>query len=113
MRAAWLLRDGKVLSSADVAEGFYDRSKGLLGRSGYDGAMLLPHTRSVHTAGMRFAIDVAILDRDLVVLDTLRLGTWRVCLPRLRGRSVLEAQAGAFDRWSLRPGDRLEIVETG
>jgi len=113
MRAAWLLRDGKVLSSADVAEGFYDRSKGLLGRSGYDGAMLLPHTRSVHTAGMRFAIDVAILDRDLVVLDTLRLGTWRVSLPRLRGRSVLEAQAGAFDRWSLRPGDRLEIVDTG
>jgi len=112
MRAAWILRDGKVLASADVAEGFYDRSKGLLGRSGYEGAMLFPHTRSVHTAGMRFAIDVAILDRDLVVLDTVRLRTWRVILPRRRGRSVLEAEAGAFDRWGLRPGDRLEIVET-
>jgi uncharacterized membrane protein (UPF0127 family) len=112
MRTAWLLRDGTVLAAAEVAESFADRSRGLLGRSGYDGAMLLPHTRSVHTAGMRFAIDTAFLDRDLVVLSTVCLAPWRLALPRRRARSMLEASAGAFERWGLRVGDQLEIRET-
>lgn len=113
MKAAWLLRDGTVLAAAEVAEHFAERSRGLLGRSGYDGAMLLPRARLVHTAGMQFALDVAFLDRDLVVLGTVRLDTWRVALPRRRGRGVLVAQAGAFERWALRTGDRLEIREPG
>ncbi len=69
----WLLRDGDVLAAAEVLEGFGGRARGLLGRTGYDGAMVLPGTRSVHTIGMRFAIDVAFCDRDLVVLDTARV----------------------------------------
>ena len=103
----------EVLAAAEVAESFFDRSKGLLGRSGYEGAMLLPHTRSVHTVGMRFAIDVAFLDRDLVVVGTVRLAPWRMSRPRRRGRNVLEAQAGSFERWGLQVGDRLEMRDTG
>jgi uncharacterized protein len=30
-------------------------------------------------------------------------------LPRLRARCVIEAEAGAFARWGLRGGDRLDI----
>ncbi|MGH9091215.1 MAG: DUF192 domain-containing protein [Acidimicrobiales bacterium] len=112
MRAAWLLRDGTVLAAAEVCEGLVDRTRGLLGRAAYDGAMLLPHTRSVHTVGMRFPMDVAVLDRDLAVLCTVRAAPWRVVLPRRGGRSVLEAAAGSFERWGLCPGDRLEIRET-
>ena len=106
---SWLLRDGDVLAAAEVADGHAARAKGLLGRTGYEGAMVLPHTRSVHTVGMRFAIDVAFCDRDLVVLDVARMPPMRLALPRRRGRTVIEAQAGAFERWGLRPGDRLEL----
>jgi uncharacterized protein len=112
MRPAWLLCEGTVLASAEVSEGLWDRSRGLLGRPSYDGAMLLPHTRSVHSVGMRFPMDVAFLDQELVVLGTTRLAPWRLALPRRRGRSVLEATAGSFERWGLRAGDRLEIRET-
>jgi hypothetical protein len=105
----WLLRDGAVLAAADVAEDWKGRSKGLLGRDGYDGAMVLTRTRSVHTVGMRFAIDVAFCDRDLVVLDVARVPPLRLALPRRRCRTVIEAEAGAFERWGLRPGDRLEL----
>lgn len=105
---AWLLRDGEVLASLEIAEGLLARSKGLLGRDALDGAMLLK-ARSVHTIGMRFPIDVAFCDRDLVVLDTTTLSPFRLGLPRRRGSHVLEARAGAFDQWRLRPGDRLEI----
>ena len=107
----WLLRDGDVLASVEVAESFWARSRGLLGRSGYDGAFLLPHTRAVHTLGMRFPLDVAFLDRELTVVGVTRMVPWRMGLPRWGGRSVLEASAGAFDRWHLAAGDRLEVRE--
>ena len=105
----WLLRDGDVLAAAEVAEKPAARAKGLLGRTGYEGAMVLLRTRSVHTVGMRFPIDVAFCDGDLVVLDVVRVPPMRLALPRRRGRTVVEAQAGAFERWGLRVGDHLEL----
>lgn len=105
----WLLRDAEVLAAVEVADSFGKRAKGLLGLSGYEGAMLLPRTRSVHTVGMRFPIDVAFCDKDMVVLDTVRLRPWRLSRPRRRGRSVIEAQAGSFERWGLRVGDTVEV----
>lgn len=108
---AWLLRDGTVLASLEIADSFLARSRGLLGRSGTAGAMLLRHTRGVHSVGMRFAIDVAFLDKDLVVIDVVTLRRQWLALPRMRARCVLEAEAGAFERWGLKVGDRLEIKE--
>jgi uncharacterized protein len=105
----WLLRDGDVLAGAEVADGFTARSRGLLGRKAYEGALVLPRTRAVHTVGMRFPIDVAFCDKDMVVVGTTQLSPWRICLPRRGGRSVVEAEAGAFERWGLRVGDQLEL----
>ena len=112
MRTVWLLRGGDVLASAEVAESFADRARGLLGHAHYDGALLLFGTRAVHTAGMRFPLDVAFLDKDLHVLATTTLRTWSVALPRRGAAHVLEAQAGAFERWRLATGDQVEIRET-
>ncbi len=105
----WLLRDGDVLAAAEVAATPGQRARGLLGRDELRGAMVFPRTRAVHTFGMRFAIDVAYCDRELVVVDTTTMAPWRLGLPRRRARTLIEAEAGAFDRWGLRTGDRLEI----
>ncbi len=112
MKTGWLLREGEVLASAQMTTSLAERSRGLFGRESYEGAMLLTHTRSVHTMGMRFALDVAFLDAELVVLEIVHLRRWRITLPRRRGRSVLEAPGGSFERWGLRPGDRVEFRET-
>ncbi len=106
---AWLLCDGQVLASLEVAVSLASRSKGLLGRAGFDGAMLLRPAKGVHSLGMRFDLDVAWLDADLAVIDTARLRRNRLTVPRLRARSVLEAEAGAFERWGLEVGKHLEI----
>ena len=106
---AWLLRDGDVLASLEVAASASARRKGLLGRDAVDGALLLQPCRSVHTLGMRFPIDVAWCDRELVVLRTARMPRHRMSRPVLRAGAVLEAEAGAFERWRLRPGDQLEV----
>ena len=105
----WLLRDGDVLAAAEVADGMGLRTKGLLGRTGYDGAMVFPRTRAVHTLGMRFAIDVAFCDKEMVVVGVTRMPPWRIGVPRPRGRTLIEAEAGAFERWGLRTGDHLEL----
>ena len=105
----WLIRDGQVLASVEVAETFGSRLRGLLGREGVEGALLLRPARSVHSLGMRFPVDVAFCDRDLVVVRTVFLRPRRVTRPCLRAQCVIEAEAGAFERWNLRPGDKLEV----
>ena len=105
----WLVRDEDVLCVVEVAESFGARWKGLLGQDGVEGALILRPAKSVHTVGMRFAIDVAFCDRDLVVLDTVSLRPQRMTRPRRRARCVIEAEAGAFERWGLRVGDQLEV----
>jgi uncharacterized protein len=106
---AWLLRDGEVLASLEVAGSRRARSRGLLGRDGVDGALLLRPCRSVHTIGMRFPIDVAFCDDELRVLRVVTMRRHRVSRLVWRSRAVIEAEAGAFARWRLRPGDQLEV----
>jgi len=106
---AWLLREGEVLASLEVAPTRRARARGLLGRDGIDGALMLSPSRSVHTLGMRFAIDVAFCDGELRVLRVVTMPRYRLSRPMWRARSVIEAEAGAFARWNLRPGDQLEV----
>src|SRR4051812_16078368 len=105
----WLVRDGEGLASLEGAGSGKARRKGVLGRGGVEGALLLRPARSVHTIGMRFAIDVAYLDADLVVVDLRTMSTGRIGMPRLKARAVVEAEAGAFGGWNLQVGQQLEI----
>lgn len=104
----WLVRDGVVLASAEVASSRRERRRGLLGRDEVDGVLVIP-VRSVHTVGMRFDIDVAYLDGDGVVVKVHTLRPNRIGLPVRAARSVVECTAGQFRSWGLAPGDRLEI----
>lgn len=93
----------------EIAASYRARTRGLLGRDGLTGALLLTPATSVHTVRMRFAIDVAYLDRRLRVLAVRTMPPGRLGRPRLRARHVLEAEAGAMERWGLRRGVRVEI----
>ena len=109
----WLVRDGQVLASLEVAEHRRDRRRGLLGRDEFFGALLLRPARSVHTIGMRFSIDVAFIGPQDQVLDLVHMRPGRVSRPRWGSRSVLEASAGSFERWGLIPGDVVEVAVDG
>jgi uncharacterized membrane protein (UPF0127 family) len=105
------MKDGHVLASVDVAETRAARTRGLLGRNGFDGAMLFPKTKSVHSFGMQFVLDVAFLDDQNTVLHVISLAPNRVTGFHRRSSAVLEAQSGAFEAWGIEPGDSLEITE--
>ncbi len=73
--------------------------------------MVLPRTRWVHTLGMKFAIDVAHLDANGVVLRIHHMPPHRIGPIVWKARSVVEGEAGSFERWGLHVGDVVEVRE--
>jgi uncharacterized membrane protein (UPF0127 family) len=95
-----------------LAETMFARMRGLLGRSGLssgEGILLRP-AGSVHTAFMRFSIDVVFLDReDRVLKVAADLRPWKAAGCK-GARTVLELPAGEAARRGLRPGVSLTQV---
>lgn len=106
---AWLVHDGTVLASLERAESFRARTVGLLGRRELDGVLLIDKTKSVHTMGMKFPIDVAFCDADLTVIRIVTMQKHRVSKIEFGAACALEAEAGRFRHWRVQVGDQLEI----
>lgn len=96
--------DGRDVADVEVATTNRTRRKGLLGRDGLDGGFVLQPCRQVHTLRMRFALDVAHLDRSGRVLAVRHLPPGRIGPLLWRSRSILEAEAGRFETWGLTEG---------
>lgn len=106
---AWLVHDGTVLASVERSSSVRSRTKGLLGREEIDGALLLDKTKSVHTIGMKFPIDVAFCDEDMKVLRIVTMPKHRVSKFEFRAACAIETSAGRFSHWNVEPGAQLEI----
>ncbi len=101
-----------VADMVEVAETRAERRRGLLGRSGLEhgAALMLIPCFAVHTAFMRFAIDVVFVDGDGCVVRTVsRMAPWRMAVC-LRARSVIELPAGRLETCSVNIGDALYLV---
>ena len=92
--------DGVEVAPVEVASTRRARSRGLLGRDGVAGALWLPRTRSVHTIGMRFALDLLWLDAAGAVVRVDRDVAPRRLRTCVRARAVVEAAAGEGDRFA-------------
>ena len=92
-----------------VTETTRERMRGLLGRDHLspDEALLLERCGSVHTFGMRFAIDVVFLDRHRRVIAIHPGVPRRRMLLNLRAAHTLEMPADGARRHGLSVGDPL------
>jgi uncharacterized membrane protein (UPF0127 family) len=106
---AWLVHDGTVLASLERADSFRRRTVGLLGRREFDGALLIAKTKSVHTFGMKFPIDVAFCDEDLRIIRIVTMRQHRVSKIEFGASCAIETEAGRFRHWRVEAGDQLEI----
>jgi uncharacterized membrane protein (UPF0127 family) len=102
-------RGAVVCERCRVADSPLSRMRGLLGRQELpagEGIWLRP-CGSVHTAFMRFAIDVVFLDREGRVVRVVRgLRPWRAAGAR-GSRSAIELPAGECERRGIAEGDVL------
>ncbi|TWP35937.1 DUF192 domain-containing protein [Leekyejoonella antrihumi] len=106
-----LLCNGRPIAPVAVADTARTRRKGLLGTSGIAGALWLTRCPSVHMMGMRYPIDAAVVDKSGTVLMLCTLRPWvGLTRPRLRANATIEAAAGSFAQWGVRPGDTLSVA---
>lgn len=91
------------------------RRRGLLGRDGLEAghALLIAPCAGVHTAFMRFALDLAFLARDGAVIKVAaHVPAWRIRLAP-GAFAVLEMASGSALGRLVAKGDVLELVEKG
>ena len=110
MRITNQTRGTELASDARFARSLWSRIVGLLGRPSLPagGALVIDPCSSVHTAFMRFAIDVVYLDPSRRVIKSVaHLKPFRMSAA-LRGRcSVIELPSGAIAASNTAPGDQL------
>jgi uncharacterized membrane protein (UPF0127 family) len=108
--AAILLSDGNPVSPLVIASTRAARRRGLLGTDRLEGALWLHPCSSVHCIGMRYVIDVALLNRQGRVLRVRTLRPGRLTGPSWRVRTVVEAPAGALAEWGVSEGSLLSFA---
>jgi uncharacterized membrane protein (UPF0127 family) len=110
-----LTRERVVCERGLVANRALPRMRGLLGRSHLpegEGLLLEP-AYAIHTAFMRFPIDVIFLDSHMRVMKVVdSLPPWRTAGAHL-AFSVLELAAGQAAARGVAVGDRLDVQEVG
>lgn len=99
---------------AGVAEHFWQRARGLLGRPRLaqgEGLILRP-CRAIHTCGMGYPIDVAFLDpTGRVVASYEGFGPNRRTARHAGADCALELPAGSLGRAAVAVGDRISWEE--
>jgi uncharacterized protein len=94
-----------------VADGFFTRLRGLLGRpepGEGEGLLILP-SRGVHMYGMKYALDVLLLDGEgRVVASYPGLAPGGRSRIHREARAALELRVGAIDCTATEVGDLLE-----
>ena len=116
-----LLRKGSTLIRVDdgmvvcaelaIADRFWPRFRGLLGRRGIepDEGLLIRPARSIHMFWMRFAIDALFLDDQGEIRHIASdLRPWRMASCR-GAREVVELRAGRAAQLGLDIGQRLTV----
>ena len=110
MRITNQTKGTELASDARFARSLWSRIVGLLGRPSLPagGALVIDPCSSVHTAFMRFAIDVVYFDSSRRVIKSVaHLKPFRMSAA-LRGRcSVIELPSGAIAASNTAPGDQL------
>lgn len=93
-----------------VAETFWVRFKGLMGRRDLSSAFLfIPRCTSIHTCFMRGPIDVVFLDgANAVVGVHPAVRPWRLLFGPRTSSAVLELPSGYAREHALRNGDLIE-----
>jgi uncharacterized membrane protein (UPF0127 family) len=104
-----------LASRVEIAVSRRARRRGLLGRQRLDAnaALVLVPCAAIHTAFMRFPIDVIFVNHEgRAVRIVSRLRPWRIAVCTA-ARGVIELAAGAVEKHDVRVGDIVRLVTVG
>jgi uncharacterized membrane protein (UPF0127 family) len=98
-----------VVEALELADGYWSRLVGwqLRRRPSAGHGLLLVPCSSIHTCLLRFALDLALLDRNGRVIAVRKsLRPWRAILPNERTHAILELPSGETE---IRPEQTLRV----
>lgn len=112
MKMLQVSKNGELLFRAGLADSYFLRLRGLIGRDvAAMGGLLIKPCSQIHTCFMSCKIDAVYLSKDnriLSIAPALKPG--RFFKSVRHARSVLELPAGAAEGNSLKPGDKLDFT---
>lgn len=107
-------RNRTLVGNLMVADSFFTRLKGLLGKSslGIDCGLWLRQCQGVHTFGMKFPIDIIFLDKDNRVIEIINdLKPNRITSIYSEADSVLELPAHKVRETGISKGDVVDFFD--
>jgi len=112
MRVINLTREQTLAAAGRVADTFWPRLRGLIGRDALapGEGLLIVRCNAIHTHFMRFPIDVLYVNSDQEVVGIDRsLPPWRIGHVHRGAHFVLELPAGRARATNTQVGDSLQI----
>jgi uncharacterized membrane protein (UPF0127 family) len=101
-----------ILPNLEVAATLWAQTIGLMGRKELATAsgLLIPHCNAIHTAFVRFPIDVLFLDAQSTVIRLVpALAPWRIHGPVRGAKSVVELPTGTLRQKQIVIGQRFTV----
>lgn len=109
-----LYKESLLLDNVEIADSFFSRLRGLLGRTELkegQGLIIKP-CNSIHTFGMKFPIDVAFVDQNNKVIKIMENTAKAKVSPIVKNsKYVIEARSGEFQAKNLQVGDLVEVKQ--
>ena len=102
-----------LLENLEVAESFWARGIGLLGRKNIEAneALWIKPCNNIHTFFMKFKIDCIFIDKKMEITKIVsNISAFRLVGPYWKSFSVIETQAGFAEKKNLKLGDQLYVV---
>ncbi len=112
MKIAVSGKDTIVASDCRIADNFFTRFRGLMGKKSLEqgSGLLITPCNSIHMFFMKFPIDAVFIDRGnnvLYIAEAIR--PWKVSKIISGAHSVLELPAGTAKLAGVKIGDNLEM----
>lgn len=105
-------RQQTVAANVQVADNYFSRLVGLMGKPGLppDAGLWIVPCNDIHSFFMRFEFDAIFVDKQNTVVHLMeRMKPWRVSKFVKRGRAVLELPAGTIAATGTKIGDLIEL----
>lgn len=102
-----------LIENLELAESFFARGKGLLGRKSLEAssALWIKPCNNIHTCFMNFAIDVIFVNKKMEIVKIASdTKPYKIVGPFWKSSSVIETAAGCAQKWNLQVGDQLYVV---
>ena len=103
-----------VALNVQIADTFFTRMKGLLGREGLekDQGLIITRCQSIHMFFMKFSIDVLFLNKEMQVVGMCHsIKPFRLSPLFFKANKALELPSGLLFEKKIFLGDPLELID--